>query len=120
MKIGGKIVVTILSILFFTTIIVVIAAPWKDRPAPEPPTRAERIESGFNGLNGSHFALTRLIKEHMNDPKSYEHVKTVYWDKGDYLVVQTTFRGKNAFGGMIIDNITAKCSIDGEVLEIIN
>ncbi len=55
----------------------------------------------------------------MNDPGSYDHDKTVYWDMGDHLVVRTTFRGKNAFGGMVINSIKAKVSLNGQVLQII-
>ena len=54
----------------------------------------------------------------MNDPKSFEHVETTYGDRGDYLVVKTTFRGKNAFGGVVLNWITAKCDLDGDVIEV--
>lgn len=80
--------------------------------------RKKRIESGFSAWNGSHIALTRIIKESMNDPKSYEHVDTSYGDRGDHLVVKTTFRGKNAFGGVVLNWITAKCDLDGNVIEV--
>jgi hypothetical protein len=56
----------------------------------------------------------------MNDPDSYKHEKTVYSDKGDYLIVIMTFRGKNAFGGMVKNTVTAKVSLNGEVLQILN
>jgi hypothetical protein len=55
----------------------------------------------------------------MNDPKSYDHDKTVYWDKGDHLIVKTTFRGKNAFGGVVVNWISAKSDLDGNITEII-
>ena len=44
---------------------------------------------------------------------------SVYWDQGDSLVVQTKFRGKNAFGGMVLTRVKAKVSLAGDVLEII-
>jgi hypothetical protein len=40
--------------------------------------RREMIEKQFSAWNGSHLGLTRFIKDHMNDPKSYDHVETVY------------------------------------------
>ena len=80
--------------------------------------RKKRIESGFSAWNGSHIALTRIIKKSMNDPKSFEHVETTYGDRGDYLVVKTTFRGKNAYGGVVLNWITAKCDLDGDVIEV--
>jgi hypothetical protein len=55
----------------------------------------------------------------MNDPKSYEHADTKFWDMGDHLVVTTTYRGKNAFGGVVKNWVKAKTDLDGNVLEII-
>ena len=81
--------------------------------------RKEQIEKNFSSWDGSHRGLTELIKKSMNDPKSYEHVETVYWDKGDYLLVKTTFRGKNAFGGVVPNSVTAKVDLNGNVSEII-
>lgn len=81
--------------------------------------RQERIEGGFSGWDGSHKALTRLIKSTMHNPDSYEHVETVYGDRGDHLVVQTTFRGTNGFGGVVTNSTRAKVDLDGNVLEIL-
>ena len=78
------------------------------------------IEKGFSSLwDGSHRELTKVIKGSMNDPGSYEHVETVSWDMGDHLVVRTTFRGKNAFGGVVSNWVKAKTDLDGNVLEVI-
>jgi hypothetical protein len=82
--------------------------------------RKARIESGFSVWDGSHRELTKRIKESMNDEDSYEHIKTGYIDKGDFLIVETIFSGKNAFGARMKNKITAKVSLDGEVLEIIS
>lgn len=82
-------------------------------------TRKERIERQFSAWDGSHRGLTKTIKDAMNDPGSYEHVETVYGDHGDYLVVRTTFRGKNAFGGVVKNWIKAKVDLDGNVIAII-
>lgn len=81
--------------------------------------RKEQIESQFSAWDGSHFGLERAIKDAMNDPGSYEHVKTVYWDKGDYLIVSTVFRGKNAFGGIVKNSVKAKVSLSGQVIKIL-
>jgi hypothetical protein len=66
------------------------------------------------------FPRRALIKKSMNDPNSYEHEETVYWDKGDHLIVRTTFRGKNAFGGVVKNSIMAKVDLNGNVIEIIS
>lgn len=81
--------------------------------------RKKRIEGGFSAWDGSHLGLTKVIKESMNDPRSYEHVDTKYWDMGDHLIVTTTFRGKNAFGGVVKNWVKAKTDLDGNVLEVI-
>ena len=81
--------------------------------------RKKRLEGGFSAWDGSHRGLTKVIKESMNDPKSYEHAETKYWDMGDHLVVTTTFRGKNAFGGVVKNWVKAKTDLDGNVLEVI-
>ena len=81
--------------------------------------RMKRLKGGFSPWDGSHRGLVRIIKDSMNDPKSYEHVETKYWDMGDHLVVLTTFRGKNAFGGVVKNWVKARADLDGNVLEVI-
>lgn len=91
----------------------------KNVPKTPAEQRKARLEKGFSAWDGSHRGLTRLIKEAMNDPDSYEHVETLYWDEGDHLIVKTTFRGKNAFGGTVKNWAKAKCDLDGNVLEVL-
>ena len=81
--------------------------------------RKKKIERQFSAWDGSHRNLERLIKKTMNDADSYDHVKTVYWDMGNYLVVKTTFRGKNAFGGVVVNWVKAKVDLDGNIIKII-
>ena len=88
------------------------------RSTPKPPKsadelRKERIATGFSLWDGSHRKLEERIKKAMNDPDSYQHVETRYADKGDYLIVSTEYRGKNAFGGVVKNAVVAKCSLDG-------
>jgi hypothetical protein len=80
--------------------------------------RRQSIEAQFSAWDGSHIAVTRSIKKSMNDPKSYDHVETTYADRGDYIQVRTRFRGKNAFGGVVINTVNAKVSLQGQVLDI--
>ena len=82
--------------------------------------RQKAIASQFSAWDGSHYELTKLIKLSMNDPKSYEHVSTSYLDHEDYLTIMTTFRGKNAFGGVVPTTVKAKVSITGGILEILD
>ena len=82
--------------------------------------RTERIESQFSAWSGAHRNLERFVKSLMNDPDSYEHAKTIYFDKGNHLIVNMTFRGRNGFGGVVKNFIKAKVSLDGRILEIID
>jgi hypothetical protein len=81
--------------------------------------RKDRIEGQFSLWDGAHSNLKSFIKDSMNDPGSFKHVETVYWDKGNYLIVQTTFRGKNAFGAYVMNSVRARVDLDGNILEII-
>lgn len=81
--------------------------------------RKKLIEEKFSPWDGSHRGLENYIKENMNDPDSYKHVETKYIDKKDHLFVITTFRGKNGFGGVVINSVTAEVDLNGNVLKII-
>lgn len=81
--------------------------------------RKEKIGNSFSAWDGSHIGLTEYIKSHMLNPKSYEHVETFYSDQGEHLLVFTTYRGSNAFGGIVPTTITAICDLNGNVSEII-
>lgn len=83
-------------------------------------SRQEKINKGFLKYSGAHIGLQVAIKHYMNDPDSYEHIKTNYTDHGDHLIVNTQFRGKNMFGGLVINEVSAKTDLDGNVLEIIS
>jgi uncharacterized protein YrzB (UPF0473 family) len=81
--------------------------------------RKKLIEPQFSAWDGSHKNLTKLIKKAMHDPNSYEHVETVYSDKGEYLIVMTKYRGNNAFGGKVLGIIEAKVALNGNIIQII-
>ena len=81
--------------------------------------RQKQIEAQFSAWDGSHRGLERVVKDAMNDPDSYDHVETRYIDKGDYLIVITSFRGKNAFGGVVKNTVRAKVDMNGNVFQII-
>ena len=95
------------------------AAERKKKEAERTAAREKQIEAQFSAWDGSHRNLERAIEQSMNDPDSYEHVETVYWDMKSHLVVKTTFRGKNAFGGLVINWVKAKVDLNGNVLAVI-
>lgn len=119
---------TLLIILFCLPLVTSLCSPKsKTKSVPPPPKkhlspaelRKQKIERQFSAWDGSHRKLEIFIKNIMNDPDSYDHVKTVYWDKGNYLIVKTTFRGNNAFGGKVINWVRAKVDMDGNIVNII-
>jgi predicted RNA-binding Zn-ribbon protein involved in translation (DUF1610 family) len=119
----GCLVLIVLGIAIFSSLSDCSGPSSSSSAPPKPKTQAEvrkeRLEGGFSAWDGSHRGLTALIKKTMNDPKSYEHVETTYGDKGDHLIVKTTFRGKNAFGGVVANWVMAKTDLDGNVIEVI-
>ena len=66
------------------------------------------IKSQFSVWDGANTYLVDLVKKNLNDPKSFDHEETTYKDMGDHLVVKMTYRAKNAFGALILQNVTAK------------
>ena len=81
--------------------------------------RKENLENQFNPWDGSHIELTKLIKLSMNDPDSYEHIKTIYWDENTHIIILTTFRGKNMFGGVVKNYVKASFNNEGKLIEVI-
>lgn len=80
--------------------------------------RREHLQQQFSAWDGSHRELNKAIKAMMHDPDSFDHVETQYWDMGSHLVVKTTYRGKNAFGAVVVNWIKAKVNPDsGEIIE---
>ena len=80
----------------------------------------------FSPWDGSYRPLEKIIKESMNDPSSYEHVKTLYgfvfYGKKitrPYMNIVTEYRGKNAYGAIIKAKTTAKVdAVTKEIFDI--
>ena len=81
--------------------------------------RQKQIEKQFSAQNGVHLGLEKAIKDNMNDPDSYEHIHTAYFDEGNYLAVFTHFLGRNGNNGVVNNEVIAKVDLQGTVLEII-
>lgn len=90
------------------------------KSSPKPRTEEATVRPGFSGWDGSNRSLEKIIKDSMHDPSSYAHDKTSYWDLKDHLIVKTTFRGKNAFGAVVKNTVSAKTDLQGNVIEIIS
>lgn len=85
--------------------------------------RQSRINEQFSGYDGRHYNLVSTVKDNMNDPGSFEHVKTqygIYEKDSNKIVLYMEYRGKNAFGALVKDNITAIADLNGNILELLN
>ena len=83
--------------------------------------RAEKVKDLFSPWDGSSFALVRATKNAMNDPKSFEHVETTHVVRNDGKIeVFMRFRGKNAFGGVVLQTVVGVINIDTGELEKFN
>lgn len=78
-------------------------------PAPAQPVKDPNAPERFlSGWDGSNRELVNLVKSAMNDPKSFEHVETRFVDRGNSLSLFMTYRGKNAFGGIVTNKVSAE------------
>ena len=87
-------------------------------PEQESKSRKEIIDDQFCPWTGKHLRVVSYVRMNMNDPSSFDHVETRYLDKGDHLIVYMKFRGKNAFGGIVANEVTAKVDLNGNILEL--
>lgn len=93
----------------------------KNKPVQLTPeqARTEMIEQHFSALNGAHEGVQALVKSQLKDPDSFEHVKTQYWDKGDHLIVNMSYRANNSMGVPVAGFIKAKTDLKGNVLAVL-
>ena len=85
--------------------------------------KEEKIEKLFSAYDGHHYGLTRMIKNAMHDPSSYDHIATRHecdTDTCNSLLVRTSYRGKNAFGAIVKGRIVARVDLEGNITEIVS
>ncbi len=102
-------------------LIIIGFATWSHRNDPEPKETPEQVRQRKvdKAANASELNLRQYIRASMNDPKSFEHVNTNYWDMGcDTIVLKMTYRGKNAFGGTVTELIRAEALMDGTLIKV--
>ncbi len=80
-------------------------------------SRKKMIEKQFSAWDGSHMAFKKLLKDGMDNPRSFEHVETQYIDKGETLQIITTYRGTNAFGGIVAQTNSAIYDLEGNLVQ---
>lgn len=77
----------------------------------------ETIESLFSSVNGSLPSAVDFVKDRMHDPKSFKHVETGWKVLDDGLHVRMKYRGKNAMGATVLEQIDLKTDFKGNVLQ---
>lgn len=104
----------LLAIIAFAFIVAVCSGP--DTRTDEQ-KHQDKVSSLFSPVDGSNRALVRQLKANMNDPESFEHVGTTYYDlpKDSMVVVQMAFRAKNGFGAYVLQQVDAQVGYDGTV-----
>lgn len=125
-----NIILTLLMIsllIFFIGYIVYNSNESNDSiPKSQEQITKDLLHSQFSTWDGSHPALVEKVKSAMNNPDSFEHVETRFgWlddsknSVGDKIAVAMKYRGINAFGGVVTEEVVAHVDTNGNVLEII-
>lgn len=90
----------------------------KKHKAPDPKEIREKVIKASFWPSGEHIKLGVKIRKLLHDPDSFSHVETSYVEKEGFLIVQMKYRAKNKLGNKVLEQVTAKVSIDGKVLGI--
>lgn len=80
--------------------------------------RTEQIEKQFSVFNGSHDNTVKEIKKQMKNPKSFEHVKTVYIDRekiDNTIKVVCEFRGTNSYNAIVTNRAESIVDLNGNI-----
>jgi len=84
-----------------------------------------KVRSQFSAWDGSSYKVDAFIKSTMENPDSYKHVSTRHRVRVDptetFVLVDTTFRGTNAFGGVVTNQVRLKVDpATGDVLDVLH
>lgn len=74
---------------------------------------AERCLSAWDGSHGGMVSATKAL---MNDPGSFEHIETRYIDRGQEIDLIMKFRGRNGFGGMVVQTVRGTIDTDCNII----
>lgn len=93
---------------------------WAKLQNLSPAEKRDRQAAGLlSAPGGASPALIKHVQDRMNDPESFQHVQTLYVDRGEFLQVSMKYRGKNAFGGTVTESVQAKVWFpDGRVSDV--
>ena len=82
----------------------------------------DQLRSQFSLWDGSHENTVKYIKERMNNPKSFEHVRTTFTtDEAEgYRLINMTYRGTNVYNAIITNTIRVKVTLEGRVIGVVS
>jgi hypothetical protein len=89
-------------------------------------SRASKVAQQFRlwdlPTHRRHRNFERIIKANLNNPSSYEHVKSTYKASDDftYIIVTTVYRGTNAYNSTVTEWAKAKFDLDGNLLQVLS
>jgi len=79
-------------------------------------TYLEMLNLGHELITGSKPSVPEVEIDHSTVSKKLE---SLYWEHDNYLIVMTTFRGKNVFGGVVKNFIKAKVDLEGNIIKVL-
>jgi len=94
-----------------------------NEPANKPLTATDVLLEKEHKIALAEVRLERFIKENMNNPDSYDHVRTIHGGPGDTtnsMKMKIVYRGSNVFGGIVENWILAEVNTKtGQINQII-
>ena len=80
----------------------------------------DQLRSQFSSWDGSHKNTVKYIKERMNNPKSFEHVKTTFTSHKEegYRTINMRYRGTNVLGAVVTNTIRVKVDLNGNIISV--
>jgi len=81
--------------------------------------KLDEIEKAFSAWDGSHYELTKYVKERMHDAGSFKHVSST-WRESDSgtIIVTMVYSGNNAYGARVKSQVEAKALVSGELVQV--
>ena len=84
--------------------------------------KQEFLQLAGQFLAGKHLNTAEYIKERLNNPKSFEHVRTNIFQtnkKERYRIIQMTYRGTNLYNAIVTNTVRVKVDLQGTVIGVI-
>ncbi|MDD3770372.1 MAG: zinc ribbon domain-containing protein [Sulfuricurvum sp.] len=111
---------TMFQVLFWGILIILIIAVLRSCSGDETKQvskQVDPIETHFSA-GGEHYELARMVKESMHNPDSYEFVSGEHWTNSNGNFASLKYRGTNAFGGIVTEEVVATLDENGNIVSI--